>query len=412
MQCLECGSELTYLDNSHLLNCCSLTLHEYAIRHHLPLELLLGHDQVNAEDKIEAYTAPHTYPSEQARALFRGLKWGGLLRREGEFTLLPGEIRRLDLLLWDLQWLREYGFQFRQEYRYADATHRVVVDNRLKVPNRYLAQNAEVHLSPVPPPDFLWSLAVLIAHIGELQAGYLFLQFPERVAGETVMAEASQQGIHFKELDAADHPAGLLLRTLTHSDTQRLLGLVKHRLCEMPGVLQRFEQHTPEVTVSKELVFDAAHFITDHPAKCSNLHGGRYQLHVKVRDRIDPVTGCVVDYGYLKRVANKRVVDRFDHHNLNYTASELAWRSSTEMLCVYIWEQLIDYLPGLVELVLYETPQSWCNYAGPSLAMYQQQGGDVLLRHFLNQNLGESQHRRLITEKATALEVIGSSTIG
>jgi 6-pyruvoyl tetrahydropterin synthase/QueD family protein len=409
MQCLECGSELTRLDNNHLLHCCSLTLQEYAIRHHLPLDLLIERDQINLEEKIEAYTPPHAYPSEQARAIFRGLKWSGLLRSEGDFTLVPGEIRRLDLLLWDLQWLAEYGFQFRQEYRYADTTHRVVALNRLKVPTAYLAQKAQAHLSPVPPPDFLLSLAVLVTHIGELQAGYLFLQFQARATGETVTIEAARRGVSFKELDAADHPDGLLLRTLTHSDTAHLLDLLKGILAEIPGAIARFNQPTPQLTVSKELVFDAAHFITDHPAKCSNLHGGRYLLHVKVRDRIDPVTGCVVDYGYLKRVANKQVIDRFDHHNLNYAVSELAWRSSTEMLCVFIWEQLIEYLPGLVELVLYETPQSWCNYSGPSLQTFQQQGSDTLMTHFLEQNLGASPLRELIKEMPPTLEVIGKS---
>ena len=410
MQCLECGDELSRLDNSHLLHCCSLTLHEYALRHHLPLDLLLDKDQINCEDWIDDYSSPQSQPSERARAIFRGLKWSGLLCNENEFTLLPGEVRRLDLLLWDLHWLSEYGFQFRQEYRYAEATHRVVALNRLKVPSVLLQQNAEVRLSPVPPPDFLWSLAVLIAHVGELQAGYLFLQFPEQTAAETVMVEAERRGVHFKQLDAAGHAGGVMLRTLTSADTRQLLDLVEGMLSEMPGVSERFNQNTPEVTVSKELVFDSAHFITDHPAKCSNLHGGRYLLHVKVRDRVDPVTGCVVDYGYLKRVATKRIIDRFDHHNLNYTAAELSWRSSTEMLCVYIWEQLIDYLPGLVELELYETTQSWCNYKGPSLALFQEQGSDRLLGHFVDEKLGSASHRNLIKEKLTALEVIGKTT--
>ncbi|MEW8405421.1 MAG: 6-carboxytetrahydropterin synthase [Candidatus Thiodiazotropha taylori] len=410
MQCLECGDELSKLDNNHLLHCCSLTLHEYALRHHLPLDLLLERDQINCEDRIDGYNSPLSQPSEPARALLRGLKWSGLLRTEKAFTLLPGEVRRLDLLLWDLQWLAEYGFQFRQEYRYADATHRVISLNRLKVPTTLLQQNADVRLSPVPPPDFLWSLAVLIAHVGDLQAGYLFLQFPQQTAAETVMVESEQRGIHFKQLDAADHTDGVLLRTLRLSDTRQLLQLVKGMLDEMPGVSERFYQNTPEVTVSKELVFDSAHFITDHPAKCSNLHGGRYLLHVKVRDRIDPVTGCVVDYGYLKRVATKQIIEKFDHHNLNYAAAELAWRSSTEMLCVYIWEQLIDYLPGLVELELYETTQSWCNYTGPSLERYQEQGSDRLLGHFVDENLGHSPQRNLIKQKLTTLEVIGKST--
>jgi 6-pyruvoyl tetrahydropterin synthase/QueD family protein len=409
MQCLECGSEVEQLDSRHLLRCCSLTLHEYAIRHHLPLDLLIDRELVNRVDSVDAYAPPTRYPSERARAVLKGLKWGGMLKREGDFTLVPGEIRRLDLLLWDLQWLQEYGFRFRQEYHYSDATHRVVSASRLKVPSAFLAPGAEAHLTPVPPPDFLLSLAVLIAHIGELQAGYLFLQFPQRSDGETVITEASRHGIRFRELDAADHTDGVLLRSLTRADTDHLLALVRRSLMDIPGALQRFEQPTPQVTVSKELVFDAAHFITDHPAKCSNLHGGRYLLHVKVRDRIDPMTGCVVDYGYLKRVATRRIIERFDHHNLNYAASELAWRSSTEMLCVFIWEQLIEYLPGLVELQLFETTQSWCNYSGPSLERFQQSGSDRLMTHFSQQELGESPLRELIKENPPALEIIAKS---
>jgi len=224
-----------------------------------------------------------------------------------------------------------------------------------------------------------------------------------------VIAEASRYGILFKELNAADQQDGLLLRTMTRSDSLRLLELVAEPLRDIPGAIERYEQKTPEITVSKELVFDAAHFITDHPAKCSNLHGGRYLLHVKVKDRIDPVTGCVVDYGYLKRVATKQVIDRFDHHSLNYAATELAWRSSTEMLCVYIWEQLIEYLPGLVELQLYETTQSWCNYMGPSLEEYQQKGNDRLMTYFIDKKLGQSNLRNLIEEKPITLEVVAES---
>ncbi|MCU7870964.1 MAG: 6-carboxytetrahydropterin synthase [Candidatus Thiodiazotropha sp. (ex Lucinoma borealis)] len=409
MQCLECGTELEHLDNQHLLGCCSLTLHEYAIRHHLPLDLLVKREHLNQVDLAADYPSPQRGMSERARAVLRGLKWGGVMEKEGAFVIIPGEIRRLDQLLWDLQWLREYGFRFRQEYRYSDTTHRVVAKNRLKAPVENLAQHADMRLSPVPPPDFVLSLAVLIAHVGELQGGYLFLQFPEQSAGEAVAIEASVHGIMFKELDAADHPNGQLLRTLTRADTDRLLTLVSEPLSEMPGALDRFRQQTPEVTVSKELVFDAAHFITDHPSKCSNLHGGRYLLQVKVKDRVDPSTGCVVDYGYLKRVTAKQVIDRFDHHNLNYTTAELAWRSSTEMLCVYIWEQLIDYLPAMVELQLYETTQSWCNYSGPTLETYQQTGSDGLMTHFINRKLGESHLRNLIQEKPPTLEVVAKS---
>jgi 6-pyruvoyl tetrahydropterin synthase/QueD family protein len=373
------------------------TPQEYALRRGLPLELVVDRAAVNREDRVADYPAPVTYPGERARAVLRGLTWAGLVQTQGAFALIPGEIRRLDLLLWDLADLRDYGFRFRQEYSYAGEAHRVVAHNRLKAPLVHLERFRGLRVVPEPPPDFLLSLAVCLAHVGELHAGYLFITFADAGEGRWVTAELQRHQVLFKELDAADQPGGLLLRTLTAADARRLLDLLRGYLHELPGVLDRFEQLTPVVTVCKELVFDAAHFVTDHPAKCANLHGGRYALQVKVSGRVDPVTGCVVDYGYLKRVVMRRVVERFDHHTLNYAAPELAWRSSTEVLCIYIWEQLIDYLPGLAELDLHETTQSWWSYRGPSLAEFQDRGPDPLF-HWFQGPLGASPRRSLITK--------------
>ena len=96
MQCLECGKTLDNLDNAHLLDCCSLTLQEHAIRHHLPLDLLIGREQLNRDDPVAAYAPAQGVPSEQARAVFRGLKWGGLVKREGEIACrdLPDDLGR------------------------------------------------------------------------------------------------------------------------------------------------------------------------------------------------------------------------------------------------------------------------------------------------------------------------------
>lgn len=399
MRCLECGAERSQLDNSHLLFCSGLTLHEYALRHSLPLDLVVTSDQVNVQDPIECYPPVQQHPRERTRSLLRGLRMAGLLQKVGEFAVVPGEIRRLELLLWNLQFLNDYGFRFRQEYRFDRQTNRVVAESRLKARHTNLPRSDASPVSLVPPPDFCASLAACVAHVGELHAGYLLLPIPDSGdAGEIRAWLLREQRIEFSLLDAAEPGSGVMLRSRTPADGSRLFELLENDLKEMPGVWERFHVQTPEVTVIKELVFDAAHFITDHPAKCSNLHGGRYTLQVKVAGRIDPVTGCVIDYGYLKRVVNSRVVERFDHHNLNYVAQELAWRSSTEMLCVYIWEQLIDYLPGLVELQLYETSQSWCCYRGPSLDEFQAIGSSEILHYFSEPGMSRSKLRALIRD--------------
>lgn len=407
MKCLECQAEVDWLNTQHLLTCSGLTLQEYAIRHHMPLDLLLTEDHINRSDTPENYPIVTAAPGAQARSCLAGMRLAGRLRQEGEFFVVRGEVKRLDLLLWLLQWLQEYGFQFRQEYVYRPTSHRVIASNKLKT--RILNLREGENVFPFDTPDLLGSLAVLVALAGELRGGYLFIPVAERLCfNPLIQLVRERYAIGFKPLTPIEQTQAYLLRSETQEDADRMLGLLKDRLVQIPGLEDQFYTTCQQATVVKQLVFDSAHFITDHPGKCSNLHGGRYVISAKVKDRIDPSTGFVIDYGYLKKVLEHRVVKRFDHQNLNYVDGALAWRSSTELLCVFAWEQLIEYLPGLSELQIHETDQSYCCYSGPSLAEYQALGRSPLLRHFVDPKLGRSALRqKLLNRVITPLKVVG-----
>ena len=73
MQCLECSAELETLDGKHLQHCCGLTLQEYAIRHHMPLDLLLSSDQINSVESINDYAPVLANPSSRAQTLLSAL---------------------------------------------------------------------------------------------------------------------------------------------------------------------------------------------------------------------------------------------------------------------------------------------------------------------------------------------------
>ena len=400
MRCLECERDLALLENEHLLDCCGLTLHEYAIRHHLPLDLLLQPDQVGGVFEAQPASFPRGTPSELARSTLQGLRWAGLVQTHGRDVRIPGEIRRLDLLIWDLERLTDFGFRFCQAYDYGDNTHRVVARSYLQAPAANLRAGHGLQAAPEPPPPFLDVLAVYLSHVGEIQCGYLLMPFSDIADGRDLRDQLLRDyGLECVELDYSEAPGGGLLRTRTPADTAALFALLRQRLEAVPDGWHRFHCEMPMATVTKELIFDSAHFITDHPAKCSNLHGGRYLLQVQVSGRVDPITGCVVDYGYLKRVVSQLIIERFDHHTLNYAAKELAWRSSTEMVCVFIWEQLIDFLPGLTGLRLYETTQSWCDYRGPTLAEYQAKGSHPVLHAF--DDIGGADRRRALAQPVT-----------
>jgi len=406
MLCHECEKEVgRRLTNEHLLSCCGLTLQEYAIRHHLPLDLILNLDQINQTDAIISYQKPNKTQNNLAQDILAALRMAEAIEIEGEFTIITLGVRRLEQLLWYLKALQLVGFQYRQEYFYENASHRVIAKNRLKIPTSFFPAIV-VNSSQ---DSFLQQLAVLIAHMGEIHTDYLFIDFPIQKDAVRVEAELSKNyQIRLKPLAASEHSHGQLMRCETHEDTDRLLNLISKYLQEIPNAQERFFESNEKATVVKELVFDSAHYITDHPDKCVNLHGGRYAMNVKVCDRIDPLTGFVVDYGYLKRIAKQKIVDKLDHHNLNYTTSELSWRSSTELLSIYIWEQLIEYLPGLSELQIYETSQSHCLYKGPSLQELQKHGRSALLKYFTSEKIGKSQLRSLLSsENLCRLKVIG-----
>ncbi|MFN3876571.1 MAG: 6-pyruvoyl trahydropterin synthase family protein, partial [Flavobacteriales bacterium] len=84
--------------------------------------------------------------------------------------------------------------------------------------------------------------------------------------------------------------------------------------------------------------------------KCSNPngHGHNYELWVTVKGEQDPGTSFVTDLSRLSRIIKERVIDHLDHKNLDVDVSFMRGRySSTENLCVAIWEQLEEPVRGL-----------------------------------------------------------------
>jgi 6-pyruvoyltetrahydropterin/6-carboxytetrahydropterin synthase len=135
----------------------------------------------------------------------------------------------------------------------------------------------------------------------------------------------------------------------------------------------------PDVTVTRRLMFNAAHRVHNPDlsdaenerlfGKCNNpnWHGHNYTLDVSVRGPIDPRTGYVVDLGVLKQLVRERVVDRIDHRNLNLDVPFMKGIIPTsENIVTAIWRELEPAVhPGrLVRLVLWETANNYVEYTG------------------------------------------------
>lgn len=142
--------------------------------------------------------------------------------------------------------------------------------------------------------------------------------------------------------------------------------------------------------ITRKLEFDAGHRIPDHNSKCRNAHGHRYVLEATVGGPVKPAQGqsddgMIQDFGDLKAIMNKAVVDQWDHAFLVYyndlpmkaalaclgyahRTVELQMVPTVENL-VMIAAELIDHdLPPSIKLVrvrLYETPNCWADWFQP-----------------------------------------------
>jgi len=126
------------------------------------------------------------------------------------------------------------------------------------------------------------------------------------------------------------------------------------------------------LSITKEFRFDAAHRLCRHDfseeenkalyGKCAAFHGHTYTLRVTVAGPLDE-SGMILNFTELKRLVKERIVDRYDHANLNELPEYENLPVTAENMVLYIFKTLssASEFEGLTlkEVRLYETPDSW-----------------------------------------------------
>ena len=109
--------------------------------------------------------------------------------------------------------------------------------------------------------------------------------------------------------------------------------------------------------------FEAAHYLPKVPSghKCARMHGHSYAIEVTIEGEVDPERGWVVDFAEIDEHALP-LMRLLDHQVLNEI--EGLGNPTSELLAVWWWQRLRPSLPGLVEVVVSETPTSRCVYRG------------------------------------------------
>jgi 6-pyruvoyltetrahydropterin/6-carboxytetrahydropterin synthase len=101
--------------------------------------------------------------------------------------------------------------------------------------------------------------------------------------------------------------------------------------------------------------------------KCNNPHGHghNYTVQVTVSGQVDPVTGMVCNLADLDAFARKKIVERFDHTNLNTLDCFAEKVSTTENLSIEIYRIFKSFTAAHVERVhVEETGNNSFDYAG------------------------------------------------
>ena len=101
--------------------------------------------------------------------------------------------------------------------------------------------------------------------------------------------------------------------------------------------------------------------------KCAlpHYHGHNYELIVKVVGEPDPKTGYVIDLKQLSDLVREKVINKFDHKNLNLDTTEFQNLNPTaENIVVVIYNLLRPLIASEndLQIRLYETERNFVEY--------------------------------------------------
>jgi 6-pyruvoyltetrahydropterin/6-carboxytetrahydropterin synthase len=131
------------------------------------------------------------------------------------------------------------------------------------------------------------------------------------------------------------------------------------------------------VSVFRKEHFNAAHRLNNDAwdeaknievfGKCNlpHYHGHNYELIVKVTGVPDKQTGYVIDMKVLSDIIKARVLEKFDHRNLNLDVAEFKELNPTaENIAIVIYSLIRPDIDEKFDLriILYETPRNYVEY--------------------------------------------------
>lgn len=140
------------------------------------------------------------------------------------------------------------------------------------------------------------------------------------------------------------------------------------------------------ISITKIFTFEMAHALLGYDGPCANIHGHSYRLEVSIsakplHDKGHPKNGMIMDFGDLKKLVQKHILDEVDHALIlnadtpplvidtlraNYDNIVLYhYQPTSENMLSDFAERIQKQLPANIQLIglrLYETSTSFAEW--------------------------------------------------
>lgn len=115
--------------------------------------------------------------------------------------------------------------------------------------------------------------------------------------------------------------------------------------------------------IYREFGFESAHALPHVPDghKCARMHGHSFRVRVSIEGPVGERTGWVMDFADLK-AAVEPAIDALDHRVLNDIDG--LENPTSENVARWLWDRVVEDLPGLSAVEVRETCTSGCVYRG------------------------------------------------
>ena len=112
--------------------------------------------------------------------------------------------------------------------------------------------------------------------------------------------------------------------------------------------------------------FSAAHHLRDYEGKCERVHGHNYRVELQLKSPIVDRSGMVADFTVVRQALEK-LLQRFDHQDLNEIKPFDRLNPTAENIAKLIWEEMnLKFNTRKVKVsrvTVWETESSYATYA-------------------------------------------------